>query len=144
MKEMVEKTKIKVLLAVKDKKMCKSLRSILEKEQNIKVIAEVMDSQTVVQITDKIKPDIVVLDYALQKVNVLEGIQQIIAVLPGVKVLVVSIHSDSRLVVRILHAGASGYLLLDCAYEELATAIRTIISNKTYISPGIAGISKEE
>ena len=55
-----------------------------------------------------------------------------------------SLYSDSRYVLRALNAGASGYMLKDRAYEELAKAISVIASNKTYISPGIAGIVKEE
>ena len=141
---MNKKTDIKILLTDKDENTRKILRSILEKEQDMDVIAEVRDYKTTKQFMSEFKPDVVVLDYAMKNMNGLESIQQTITVLPGVKVLVVSIHSDSRFVVRILHAGASGYLLKDRAYEELSNAIRTVVSDKTYISPGIAGISMEE
>ena len=57
--------------------------------------------------------------------------------------LVVSFYSDNRFVLRMLYAGASGYMLEDYAYEELALAIRTVVSNHMYVSPGIAGIVKE-
>ena len=141
MREMAEKTKIKVLLADKNENSRKSLRSILEKEKYIEVIAEAMDYQTAVRLTGELKPDIVIIDFAMPDKKGLATIKQIIAVLPDVKVIIVSMHSNSRFVVRMLQAGASGYLLKDSAYEELTKAIRTVVSDKTYISPGIAGIS---
>lgn len=56
------------------------------------------------------------------------------------KVLALSMHSDRRFVARMLRSGASGYLLKDCAFEELVTAIRTAVDNRTYLSPNIANL----
>ncbi len=58
--------------------------------------------------------------------------------MPGVKVVALSMHSDRRFVLGMLEAGAIGYLLKDCAFEELATAIRTVNANERYISPQVA------
>ena len=138
------KKKIRILLVDKDENSRKALLSILEKKQDMEIIAEAMDSQTTTRFTGELMPDIVVIDYALPYTNGLDNIKHIITVSPGGKVLVVLMYSDSRYVLRALNAGASGYMLKDRAYEELAKAISVIVSNKTYISPGIAGIVKEE
>jgi len=54
------------------------------------------------------------------------------------KIIALSMHADSEYVARMLEAGARGYLLKDCAFEELATAIRTVMGNRTYLSPSVA------
>jgi DNA-binding NarL/FixJ family response regulator len=69
--------------------------------------------------------------------NGIEATRQILANNPEVKVIALSMHSAKRFVVEMLKAGSSGYLLKDCAFEELALAIRTVIANKVYVSPGI-------
>jgi len=128
----------------KDKNVCKSYRSVLEKERDMNVVAEAEDIASTVHLLSGLKPDVIVIDSDLVDLNGNHQLSQCIIGMPDVKVLVASFHSDSRFVIRMLHAGASGYMLKNCAYEELAPAIRTIVSNKTYISPGIAGISKDE
>jgi PAS domain S-box-containing protein len=83
-------------------------------------------------------PDIVLLDLALPKLHGVEGIQPILAAAPHVKIIVLSIYSDRRLVVNILKAGAAGYLLKDCAFEELTKAIHTVQEPKVFISPSLS------
>ena len=141
---MKNKACTKVLLVDSHNSTRINMNFILKKGKNIDVIAETKNGRTAIQLTGELKPDVVVLDYELPDMDGLEVIRQIIAVSANVKVLIVSMHSDSRFVVRMLHAGASGYLLKDSAYEELTKAIYHIISNHSYVSPGIAGIAMEE
>ena len=73
----------------------------------------------------------------------LDGIgatRQMIAEFPGVKVVALSMYSDRQFVVGMLKAGASAYLLKDCAFEELARAIRTVVTDQIYLSPRIVGV----
>jgi len=135
---------IHIILTDKDENVCKSYRSVLKKERDMKVVAEAEDIASTVHLLSGLKPDVIVIDSGLVDLNGKNQLLQCIIGISDVKMLVTSFHSDSRFVIRMLHAGASGYMLKDCAYEELAQAIRTIVSNKTYISPGIAGISKDE
>jgi len=141
---MFAKKTINIVLADTDKNVRNCFRSVLGKELDMNVVAEAEDIASTVHLLSELKPDVIVIDSDLVDLTGNHQLSQCIIGMPDVKVLVVSFHSDSRFVIRMLHAGASGYMLKDCAYEELAPAIRTIISNKTYISPGIAGISKEE
>ena len=69
-----------------------------------------------------------------------EATQQILKENPRVKVLALSMHADHSFVGRMLRAGAAGYLLKDCAVDELATAIRTILTGGVYLSPEITGV----
>jgi two-component system response regulator NreC len=72
--------------------------------------------------------------------NGIEATRQITALDPNVKIVALSMHSDKRFVVQMLKAGAAGYILKDCAFEELADAIRSVIANRTYLSPKLADI----
>jgi len=72
--------------------------------------------------------------------NGIEATRQIIRPDSRIKVIALSVHSDKRFVIEMLNAGASGYLLKDCAFEELANAIRTVRSNRSYLSPAITDI----
>ena len=141
---MFDNENISIILTDKDRNVCASYRSVLEKEHDMHVVAEAEDIVSTVLLLSGIRADVIVIDADLVELSGDHQLSRCIIGMPDVKVLVVSFHSDSRFVIRMLHAGASGYMLKDHAYEELAPAIRTIISNKTYISPGIAGISKDE
>ncbi|GAI21506.1 unnamed protein product, partial [marine sediment metagenome] len=72
--------------------------------------------------------------------NGVEAARQIVSEFPDVKIIALSMHSDSLFVTEMLRSGASGYLLKDCAFEELARAIRTVVAGKTYLSPSISGV----
>jgi DNA-binding NarL/FixJ family response regulator len=80
------------------------------------------------------------MDIAMHDLNGIEATRQITSESPDIKVLALSIHSDTQFVVEILQAGASGYLLKDCEFEELIRAINTVSSHRTYLSPEIADI----
>ncbi len=135
---------MKVLLVEKTDETLEAIQSILEKIKNIEVITVSKDYQAAIQLTTELKPDIIIIDINGTDSPFEKILKQLTNVLPNVKIITMSLYSDSRYVLRALNAGASGYLLKDRAYKELAKAIRVIVSNKTYISPGIAGIVKDE
>jgi len=70
--------------------------------------------------------------------NGIETIRQIIAELPGIKVIALSMYSDRRFVSEVFKAGASAFLLKDCAYEDLVPAIHNVATDGIYLSPGIS------
>lgn len=131
---------IKVILADDHKIMRDGLRSLLEKEPDIEVVAEAEDGRTAVQQVQELSPDLVIMDVSMHDLNGIEATRQIIAKYPDVKVLALSMHSDKTYVAGILSAGASGYLLKDSAFDELAEAIRVVISGQFYLSSRVAGI----
>ncbi len=131
---------IKVILADDHKIMREGLRSLLEKEPDIEVVAEAENGRTAVQQVQELSPDIVIMDVSMQDLNGIEATRQIIARYPDVKVLALSMHSDKTYVAGILSAGASGYLLKDSAFDELAEALRVVISGQFYLSSRVAGI----
>lgn len=91
-----------------------------------------------------LKPDVVVMDLHMPELNGIEATRTIVEEFPTVKVVALSMHSDRGLVLETLRAGASAYLVKDCASDELERAIRTVLAHKTYISPSIADVVVRE
>ncbi len=135
---------IRIVLADDHKIVRDGLRSLLENQQDIEIVAEAEDGRTTVKQAQKFSPDVIIMDISMHDLNGIEATRQIIARSPGVKVLALSMHSDKRFVTGMLRAGASGYLLKESAFSELVNAIRVVASNQTYLSPRIAGMVTED
>jgi DNA-binding NarL/FixJ family response regulator len=124
--------------------MREGLRALIEKQPDMEVVAEAENGRMAVQLARKLFPEVVVMDIGMPDLNGIEATRQILANNPKVKVIALSMHSAKRFVIEMLKAGSSGYLLKDCAFEELALAVRTVISNKVYVSPSINGMMIKE
>jgi DNA-binding NarL/FixJ family response regulator len=111
------------------------LRSLLQSKSNFDVLGEASDGRTTVSLARDLHPDVVIMDVVMPDMNGIEATQQITAEANGSKVLALSMYSDKRMVKRMLDAGASGYLLKDCAFEELTVAIDTVLADRLYLSP---------
>ena len=135
---------IRVLLSDDHRIVREGLRTLLDKEPNIEVVGEAEDGRSTIELVRKLRPQVVVMDITMPDLNGMDATRKIIEELPSVKVLALSMHTDQRFIERMLNAGAKGYLPKDCAFEELARAIRTVVSNETYLSPGIADIVRRD
>jgi len=129
---------LRVLLADDHGIVLGGIRSVLERA-GMKVIAEAKDGREAVKIAAAEAPDLVLMDISMPGMNGIEATRQITAERPGVKVLCVSMHSDSKFVTAALESGARGYLLKERAVEELLGAIRTVMAGRTFVCPQIAG-----
>ena len=135
---------ITVVLADDHKIVRDGLRALIEKEPDLGVVAEADEGRSAVQMASELAPDVVVMDIGLPDMNGIEATRRIASCAPGTKVIGLSMHSDRRFVKGMLAAGAKGYLLKDCAFEELARAIRTVAADRVYLGPRIAGIVVED
>lgn len=131
---------IRILLADDHKIIREGLRALLVNQRDIDVIGEAEDGRSTVKLSHELSPDIVIMDISMPDMNGIEAARQIISRDSRIKVIALSVHSDKRFVIEMLNAGASGYLLKDCAFEELANAIRTVMSNRSYLSPAITDV----
>jgi DNA-binding NarL/FixJ family response regulator len=129
---------IRVLIADDHQMMRKGLRAVLEKSPDAEVVGEAGDGRTAVQAVHDLHPDVVVLDISMPGLNGIEAARQIREESPKTKVIALSMHADHRYVTRMLQAGASGYLVKDCAVEELLGAIRSVAAGMVYLSPTVA------
>lgn len=131
-------TKIGVFLADDHTIVRKGIRSLLEADGGIEVVGEAEDGREAVEKVGKTLPDVVLMDIGMPGLNGLEATIQIKKTSPGVKVLILSMHSDEQYVHRVLQAGASGYLVKQAAEAELLVAIYAVSKGKKYLSPEIS------
>jgi two-component system response regulator NreC len=131
---------IKVVIADDHQIVREGLRAMLEKEHDIKVVGEAVDGRMTERLARELVPDVIIMDVAMPDLNGIEATRQIVAELPGVKIIALSMHDDRRFVLNMFKAGAAGYMLKDCAFKDLAKAIRVVMTHKTYLSHEIADI----
>ena len=129
---------IKVLLVDDHQIVREGLRVMLEKEHDITIVGEAEDGRGAEQLAQELVPDVIIMDVAMPDLNGIEATRQITAKLRGVKIIALSMHNDRRFVLNMLKAGAAGYILKDDAFQSLSKAIRTVMSNKSYLSHQIA------
>lgn len=135
---------IRIALADDHTVIRSGLRVLLERHPEFRVIGEASDGREAVELVDREKPDIVVMDVAMPNLNGIEAARQITAKHPATAVVVLSMHSDESYVLRALKAGARGYLLKDSAESDLITSIRTVHAGKSFFSPAISRMLVED
>ncbi len=128
---------IRIVLADDHTMFLSGLRSLLEKEPNLEVVAEVKDGREAVRVAHEKRPDLVVMDVSMPGMNGIEATREITTTLPRIKVLCLSMHSEEQFIAAVLEGGASGYLLKECALDELLLAIRTVMANQIFLGPTI-------
>jgi DNA-binding NarL/FixJ family response regulator len=131
---------IRVLIADRHKIIRDGLKALIEKESGMKVIAEAETGRDTVHLAKEHRPNVVVMEVSMPDMNGMEATRKIMEEIPGVRVIALSMHSDRRFVLDMLEAGASGYVLKNRAFEELATAIRQVARGNTYICSRMAGV----
>ena len=132
--------KLKIILADDHNIVREGLRSLIDRESDMEVVGEANNGWLAVELTKKLNPDVVIMDVAMPDLNGIEATRKIVEEIPEVKILALSMYADKRFVAGTLKAGAAGYILKDCAFEEMAGAIRSVANGGTYLSPGVAGI----
>ncbi len=128
---------VKVILADDHQMFREGLRSLMERQIDIELIAEAEDGRSIIKLLQKLSPDVIIMDVSMPGLNGIEATRQIKATYADVKVIALSMHSNRRYVIGMLKAGASGYLLKDCAVSELCEAIRIVAAGQVYLNPRI-------
>ena len=135
---------IRVVLADDHQIVCEGLAALLGRKPDLQVVEQVHSGPEAVSIARELHPDVIVMDLTMPGLNGIEATRQIGHGVPGTRVLCLSVHVDKRLVCAMLDAGASGYVVKDCAFEELVIAIRTVAAGQVYLSPAVASLVLEE
>jgi len=131
---------VNVLLADDHKIVRDGLRILIENHGNMNVVAEAENGQKAINLAGELHPEVIIMDISMPDINGIDATRKITSDFPGIKVIALSMHTDRHFVVGMLEAGAAGYLLKDCAFEELVSAIHTVLDNHTYLSPTITDI----
>jgi DNA-binding NarL/FixJ family response regulator len=114
------------------------IRRLLEDEKGLKIIGEASNGEEVVEMVTAMKPDVVVMDIAMPKLNGIEATRQIKLIHPLTGILILSAYDDDEYVYALLKAGAAGYLLKSVGGDELVRAIKAIHNGEPVLDPGIA------
>lgn len=135
---------IKVLIVDDHKIMREGLSKLLRNKANIEVVGEAQNGREALAMVRNDKPDVVLMDVVLPEFNGVEATKLIKAEAPQVQVIALSSHGGREFVTGMLGAGASGYLLKDCAFDELVDAIQAVHQRHTYLSREVADILVKE
>lgn len=130
---------ISIILADDHQMVREGLYNLLSSEHDFEVIGQAVDGNSAIRLTRKLLPDIIIMDINMPGINGIEASKVILSERPEMKVIALSMHSYRRFIIEMFKAGASGYLLKNCAFSELANAIRVVYSNHKYISPTLMG-----
>ncbi len=130
----------RVVLADDHQVIREGLRNLVDEQSDMEVIAQASNGREAIDLCTEHEPHVVVMDVAMPDLNGIEATRQILKEVPGTKVLALSMHADKHYAAGMLGAGASGYVLKDCAFDELAEAIRQVANGGSYLSPEIEGV----
>jgi len=128
---------IRVLIADDHTILRDGIRLLLSAQPDIQVVGEAVDGRDAVAKARDLKPDLILMDIAMPRLNGLEATRQILQENPDIAVLVLTMHDSQEYVVQILEAGAAGYVLKKAASSELVSAIRAVAQGDAFLYPSI-------
>jgi DNA-binding NarL/FixJ family response regulator len=134
---------IRILLADDHNLFRQGVRRILETQPGMEVVAEAASGLEAVELARQIEPDVAILDIAMKELNGIEATAQLLRQSPKTAVLILSMYSDERYVMRAVRAGARGYLLKDTLEEGLIDAVQHVYDGQAHFSPSISRILQE-
>lgn len=131
----------RILLADDHTLVLGAIKNLLEPE--FEIVGIVPDGRKLLQVAPQLRPDVVVIDLGMPKLNGLDAGSQLRKLLPNTRIIVLTVTEDCDVAVATLREWASGYLLKKSAGNELATAIRDVLNGKQYLTPKIANLQPE-
>lgn len=135
---------MRVLLADDHSIVRRGMRSLLETEPGVDIVAEAADGLEAVRLCEEHHPDLLIVDVAMPKLNGIEVAARSQKLQPPPKAIILSMHADESYVMRSIYAGARAYLLKDSTDEDLIPAIRAVASGRSFFSPAVTALLVED
>jgi len=133
------KDKHRIVLVEDHTILREGLRSLLHEHDNLEVIGEAADGRAGLRLALSKKPDLVLMDLSMPKMNGFEAIREIKKAEPAIKIIALTVHNTEEYILMTLQAGADGYVLKDTTHDELIMAVRQVLSGKRFLSPSVSG-----
>lgn len=130
--------KIKILLAEDHVIVREGTRQLIQREPDMEVVGEAGDGEEAIDLTNKLHPNVVIMDIAMPRLNGIEATKQIKALHPAISVLILTAYDNDQYIFAILEAGAAGYLLKNVRGSELIDAIRAVHAGESVLYPTVA------
>jgi DNA-binding NarL/FixJ family response regulator len=134
---------IRVLIAEDHTIVRQGLARLLSDQPRLNVVGEATNGQKAVAMTESLKPDILIMDIAMPKMNGVEASKKIRKLMPKIKILILSMYSHEHYIHELMDVGVSGYLLKDSSGRDIIKAINEVMKNKRFLSPVISKIMEE-
>ncbi len=131
---------IRIVLADDHAIVRQGLSRAIQQEEDMDVVGQASNGRSTIDLVRTLSPDVLITDISMPDLNGVEATRQILRESPGMKVIALSMHSSRQFVMEMFRAGAMGYLLKDCDYDELVKAIHTVAEGKIYVSPSIGDV----
>jgi len=114
------------------------LKSLLASDPAFSIVGEAEDGREAIRCVEKLKPDLILTDLSMPRMNGMEAIIEIKKLSKNTKIIVLTVHKNEEYVLAALQAGADGYLLKDSTHAELVIAIKSVLTGKPYLSSGVS------
>jgi two-component system, NarL family, response regulator NreC len=129
---------IRILLADDHAVVRQGFKMILDAQADMEIVGEAGNGREAVDLVEKLKPDVVVMDVAMPELNGIEATRRVTDLSPHTRIIALSMHKDSVYVREVLRAGARGYLLKDSGAVDLVSAVRAVARGEGYLSPAVS------
>ncbi len=129
---------VKIVLVDDHHVVRQGLKVLLEEERDFEIVGEASTGLDAVQLVERTRPDVLVVDLLIPGLNGLEVTRRVHQLLPHMRIIILSMHSNEAYVVEALKNGASGYVLKDSSFEDLVRAVREVMDGRRYLSPPLS------
>lgn len=129
---------VRIMLADDHTIVRQGLARLLEEHNNLKVVGQAVNGQDAIEKAEKLRPDVIIMDIAMPRMNGIEAAKRIRKLLPETKIVILSMYSHEHYIHELLECGVSGYLLKDSGGQDIIKAIRAALKNETFLSPSIS------
>jgi DNA-binding NarL/FixJ family response regulator len=130
----------RVLLVDDHEIMREGMGALLRKYSEFEVVGQASDGRQALDMTEKLKPDIVIMDVGMPNLNGIDATRQLLSIHPDLKIMALSMHSDGSVVAKMIRAGAAGYMLKESAFDELIEGLNALLEGRTFLCNKISKV----